>query len=89
MWMTLIKIIGLLNTVNAYSIDYYNCQDPEHITTYKLSEACAKDHSVDTQESVYVLLQQREVQDLQGYSCQIKWSTIMEYCSSFSHNKLA
>ena len=89
MWMILIKIIVLFNTVNAYSIDYYNCQDPEHITTYKLSEACAKDQISNTEDSTYVLLQQKEVQDLQGYSCQIKRSTITEYCGSFSHNKLA
>ena len=89
MWMTFTKVIILINTVRAYSIDYYNCQDPKHITTYKLSEACVKDQKRGTGTSIYALLQEREIQDLQGYSCQVKRTTITEYCGSFSHNKLA
>ena len=89
MWMTFTKVIILINTVSAYSIDYYNCQDPKHITTYKLSEACVKDQKKGTGTSIYALLQEREIQDLQGYSCQVKRTTITEYCGSFSHNKLA
>ena len=75
--------------VQGYSLNYYDCHKPQHITTYKLGRACEPPPTGNATLVKYTLVQDRSITKIWGYSCQVTRTTLTEYCGAYSHQKLA
>lgn len=73
----------------GYSISYYDCSTPKEVKTYAIQEACTNHPANNTPSRTYTLLQNRRLETVTGFTCQVTRSTLTEYCGSFSHMKLA
>ena len=83
-------ISSVFNLISAYNIAYYDCGDPTELRTYQLNGSCKHAQWNNGQKTeTFSILQKRERQQMRGFSCRVRRSTITEYCGSFSHNKLA
>ena len=74
---------------DAYSIAFYDCNEVTQMKTYDVKASCMSKPNKPVKPKTYTLLQDRKLQQIDGYSCKITRSPIMEYCGAFSHNKLA
>ena len=82
--------LALINfKIQGYSINYYDCQDINQITTYKLGRACEPQTAGNATLFKYTLVQDRSITKIRGYSCQVTRTTLTEYCGAYSHQKLA
>ena len=83
-------VLNFLSLTNAYNIAYYDCGDINGLTAYRINGSCKHAQWKDAEEATrYNILQKRDRQRMEGFSCKVTRSTLTEYCGSFSHNKLA
>ena len=73
----------------GHSIKYYDCSSPKEVQTYRVENSCVVSNTTKLTSKGYTILQDRTLDSMIGFSCQITRSTLTEYCGSFSHNKLA
>ena len=79
----------LINLTSSYEISFFDCTNTTKIQTYKYNDICQQETSRQLKTTTYTILQQKSVQYLEGWSCQIIKTQFVEYCGSFSHNKHA
>ena len=73
----------------AYTINYFDCNNPKKVSAYQKTEACSRNTNQSTTPVTYSLLQSKLTSKLTGFSCTITRSTLTQYCGAYSHSKLA
>ena len=84
-------ILVLAVPVWNYNIKYFDCSKPSHVIKYCMNDVCENEIKIKTKrkKTTRVLLQERQVEELQGYSCKIIKTTFLLYCGAWSHTKMA
>ena len=77
-----------LETNNAYTIDYWDCNSIEKTHRYEIENICSNDDLGVSKLTDYSILQIVEKKDSKGFSCQITRSTFLFFCGAFSHFKI-
>ena len=74
--LLLLLIISLqVLTTNAYHIPYFDCTATTKIHKYAIDTACDAPTPTTEELTTYTLLQKKDSQEMEGYSCQVKAST--------------
>ena len=71
------------------TVQYHDCQEPEKIEVYQKNHMCRPEDQTKQRLDTFAILQTRNTQEVEGYSCSIVRSTMNIYCGAYSHSKLA
>ena len=87
-WIWSLLFLLDLETNNAYTIDYWDCNSIEKTHRYEIENICSNDDLGVSKLTDYSILQIVEKKDSKGFSCQITRSTFLFFCGAFSHFKI-
>ena len=85
--IVVLVVLELTRTVSSYTVQYYDCNEVNRTTTFKVLGTCMGEPEIKTKTSTYTILQKKSVQVLQGWSCKATRSSFTDYCGAYGHSK--